>query len=119
MSCKWIASVIVLSFFVAGCGGSAAEPLPLVAEVGFDTLDVVVANRGGVPWTKVRLSLNFNDTSDGYYLDVDEIRAGERYQKASALFANADGQRFNPYAMKPQTFRIRTADGEWIHIFKY
>ena len=107
--------------FTTACGATTEPraPLPLVASVGFDKLDVVVLNQGGAAWTRVRLMLNPTDTDDGFYFDTDEIRAGATFQKAAALFADAKGERFNAYRTKPQTFRIRAAEGTWAHTFVY
>jgi len=80
--------------------------------VSFDGLQFIITNLEARDWTNVRFEINPGLFSSGYTLKV-QIEAGKTYTVGAALFANARGERFNPFTMKPQKFYILEFSSQW------
>lgn len=102
------------------CGPADGPPtLPVTADVGFEQLDLVLVNQDGRDWTDATLTID----PGGLSATADRVKAGERHKISAGLFANPQGERFNPYTHKPVTFRLTaTANGQpitWTTAFRY
>jgi hypothetical protein len=109
----WCASVVSPPPAPAPVASTPAAPREpdLGASVSFNGTQFVVRNLDSVAWNEVRLMVNPGILSDGHFLDVGSIAAETEYKVGALQFANGDGERFNPFAMKPQRFRITAKVG--------
>jgi hypothetical protein len=78
----------------------------LKGDVKFNNVEFLITNYENFNWTRVRFILN-----DKYYLETDVVAAGSSYTVGMAQFADKNGQRFNPFTMKPMTMHIRCVEG--------
>jgi hypothetical protein len=84
-----------------------SKPPPEInAEVRFTGTQFIIKNTDSYDWTDVKMEINGGLFSGGYELKHPVIRAKETYTVGALQFADSDGQRFNPYQMKPQRFVI-------------
>ena len=79
----------------------------LNAQVNFDGTQFHVSNLDSFDWTDVELVINGGFFSGGYTLRVDRIEMEARYSVGAMQFSDSDGNRFNPFTMKPQSFWVR------------
>jgi hypothetical protein len=83
------------------------------ATVRFDGTQFTITNLETRAWTNVRFELNPGFISSGYTLKVQRVEAGATYTVGAAQFANADGERFNPFTHKPQELAILEFSSQW------
>ena len=112
-------ALLVFVGILAGCAPGPLQAPPIVADVGFDGLTLVLLNRDVRAWDDCTLVID----PGGYAAPVPHVAAGSSARVPAGAFANADGQRFNPYTQKPVTFTLRAAvDGHqqtWTTAFRY
>jgi len=89
------------------------EPRDINATVSFDGTQFTIANREGQDWVNVRFEVNPGLISSGYTLKVQRIEANTIYTVGAMRFTNADGERFNPFTHKPQSFNIIDFSTTW------
>ena len=86
-----------------------ASPTPddidLNASVRFQDNIFIITNNDSFDWRNIRLTIN-GGVFKGYELKHGLIQSGAVYEVGSMQFADSDGQRFNPFTMKPQSFWI-------------
>lgn len=116
---RYARSLVVLSALLLSRCAPAPDVAPIVADVGFERLNLVIVNRDARPWSDVVFSIE----PGGYSADAPTIAAGERFSIASGLLANQAGERFNPMTHKPVMFRlVATVEGQtltWSTPFRY
>lgn len=97
--------------------GCAADPPPPVLAAGFDQLDLVVLNQGGQTWTTPTFTLN----PGGYTITVADVKGGGRARVPAVDLADATGQRFDPYRIKPASLTLTTTiDGQTVtHVYPF
>lgn len=78
----------------------------LNGRVGFGENQFTIYNDDAFDWEQVRMEVNGGIVSGGYELKVPTIKAREAVKVGSMNFAKKDGERFNPFSMKPQKFFI-------------
>lgn len=119
MGSQWGGLALVLLLSTA-CASDPPAPLPpLVADVGFEGLTLVLLNRDARAFDDCTLVID----PGGYTAPVPHVAPGASARVASDLFANADGQRFNVYTQKPVRFTLlATVNGQaqtWTTAFRY
>jgi hypothetical protein len=90
---------------------SNREPAPkpdpkITASVKFSGTEFIITNKDSFDWTNVRMEINGGIFSGGYDLKHPIIKAGETYSVGALQFADSDGNRFNPFQMKPKSFTV-------------
>jgi len=78
----------------------------LDAEVRFTGTQFVIRNNGAVLWEDITCEVNRGSFTHGYLLHIDSLRPGDQVTVGALAFAQADGTRFNPFAMKPRTIDV-------------
>ena len=100
---------------------SSSNRVDLNASVNFDGAQFTIVNADSFAWAECKLDLNGGLVRSGYLLNAGRLEAGSTYTVGSVLFANGDGERFNPFTMKPQNLLMRcdtpqgrgSFSGEW------
>ena len=86
--------------------GGGSGTVDLHAAVSFSGAQFVISNNDDFDWTEVKLEVNSHGFTSGYTLHATRIAALETYTVGAMQFANSDGERFNPFTHKPQTFSV-------------
>lgn len=93
----------------------------LNASVRFTGTQFIIKNNDSFDWSEVKLEVNGGLFSGGYELRVGRMTSGQSYTVGALQFAKSDGERLNPFRIKPKKFTI-SADtykgrgfyyGEW------
>jgi hypothetical protein len=92
---------------------TTAEPRDINASVSFTGTQFVITNLEDRDWTNVRLEIDPGFFSSGYTLKVQRMEAGVTYTVGAMQFANANGERFNPFSHKPRRFDILEFSSPW------
>jgi hypothetical protein len=85
----------------------------LRAYVNFTGSQFVIRNDDEFDWVNVKMEINPGILRGGYSLETGRIVRGQTYTVGAMQFAKGDGTRFNPFAMKPQSFVITCDRGFW------
>ncbi len=78
----------------------------LNASVSFTGTQFIITNNDSFDWRNVELEINPGLLKSGYKLKAGLMSAGESYTIGAMQFAKRDGERFNPFAIKPQSMSI-------------
>ena len=84
----------------------SASGVDLTASVNFDGAQFTIVNGDSFAWSECKLDLNGGLIRSGYVLNAGRLDAGSTYTVGAAQFANGDGERFNPFTMKPQNLFV-------------
>lgn len=85
---------------------TAPQTVDLNASVKFTGNQFVITNADSFTWSNCKLEVNSKVFSSGYKYEGATLRAGETYTIGAMQFANSDGERFNPFTHKPQSFSL-------------
>ena len=103
-----------------GCEYILSRPLPagphrpaLIASVYFNGFGFEVSNQNDFGWSDVRMEVNGEWRSTASYLS-----AGSMKVFPSGTFAKSNGERFNAFLYKPQSFSIYCDEGYSYHTWK-
>lgn len=83
-----------------------SSTVKLNAKVIYPGARFIISNNDSFDWKNIKLEIISETTEDRFSLRVPNILAGETYTVAAAEFLKNDGNRFNPYTMKPKKFWI-------------
>ena len=89
------------------------EPRDINASVRFDGSQFTITNNEDRDWVNVRFEVNPGLISSGYTLKVQRVEANTTYTVGAMQFTKADGERFNPFTHRPQTFNIIDFSTAW------
>jgi len=78
----------------------------LNARVTFTGSQFVVYNNDTFDWTNVDFQLTLEDAGKSFNLNIPVIHAGKKRIVRASEFTSKNGERFNPYKMKPKRFLI-------------
>ena len=90
-----------------------SEARDIRASVSFDGSQFTITNEESRDWVNVRFEINPGLISSGYTLKVQRVEANTTYTVGAMQFTNADGERFNPFTHKPQSFNIIDFSTTW------
>jgi hypothetical protein len=74
--------------------------------VRFTGTQFIITNNDSFAWSNCKLEINSKVFGSGYTYVGANIAAGATYSVGALQFANGDGQRFNPFTLKPQNLSI-------------
>jgi hypothetical protein len=123
------AGVVLIGFIVSLLNGNGLAPAPssqlpapannhkdgdtgtgstidLTAQVRFTETQITIHNGDTFDWTNVKLEINAGVFSSGFVLKAPRIGAGQDYVAEAMQFAKSNGERFNPFTYKLQSFDI-------------
>jgi len=89
----------------------------LRALIEFDGAQFKIANNDSFDWTSVKMEINSKFLSSGFVLRTPRLNAHNIYTVGAMQFAKKDGQKFNPYTHKVQTFVIRSDTPKGIGLY--
>src|SRR5262249_36574308 len=95
--------------------GGGSSIVDLNASVQFTGSQFVITNKDSFDWNNCKFDLNGGAFSSGYILNTNVIKAQTTHTVGAMQFAKTDGERFNPFTHKPQSFSIScssTASGK-------
>jgi len=81
-------------------------PLDVKASVNISGTQFKITNESDFDWENITLSLNQDELSSGYNLNLESLKQGETYTVDVKEFANSNGVRFDLSTMKPLRFSI-------------
>jgi hypothetical protein len=82
-------------------------PPPVIqAKVQTTATDFRVRNLDEFDWTDCTIRLNSKAENNGYTIHLATIRARKLTHLGTMEFANSNGERFNPFTLKPKTVDI-------------
>lgn len=82
------------------------EAVALGAAVQFTGTQFQITNNDPFNWANCELAINAGAVRQGYELRAVSIAARSTMTVGAMQFARGDGQRFNPFDMKPNAFSI-------------
>jgi hypothetical protein len=99
----------------------ATPPAPkpeIHPTVNFDGRRFIIRNADPFNWSNVKMELNSGFFSGGYELKHPVITGHTTYTVGALQFADSDGNRFNPFRMRPQKLTIiaETPDGHAFYV---
>jgi len=80
----------------------------LQGKVKISGRHLLITNANSYMWGTTRIMINRGFFSDGYFLDVPMISAGETIKAAGTDFSNSKGERFQPWSTVIQDVVIRS-----------
>ena len=86
----------------------------LKASVRFTDTKFMITNNDVFDWTNVKMEINGGLIRGGYVLKHPVMEAGQTYTVGAMQFAKGNGERFNPFTMKPNKFDIYSRDDRGI-----
>lgn len=86
---------------------SQESTVRLNARVTFTGAQFIVYNNDSFDWMSVDLQISLETIGSDFNLSVPVIHAEEKRTVRASEFIGKDGNRFNPYTMKPKRFLIR------------
>jgi hypothetical protein len=85
-------------------GSSSKQTTSLEAEVRFNGTQFTIKNPTTKQWTNVKAEINA--VINGYEYVFDSLDPGQTVTVGAMQFAKKNGERFNPFQLKPQQFTI-------------
>jgi hypothetical protein len=82
------------------------ENSTLSAAVRFTGTQFVITNNDAFNWSNCKLEINSGIVRGGYELRAPLVAARSTSTIGASQFAKSDGERFNPFSMKPNSFSI-------------
>jgi len=104
-----IAGMVGSSLSDQNSGTNAPEPerqTVFNGAVSFDGTQFLIGNQDKYDCLNSRMEVNGGFLKGGYTLEGYLLEAGHNYTVGAAQFTDGDGNRFNPFIKKPQTFTI-------------
>ena len=95
-------------------GRKSSSVASLKASVHFTGTKFTITNNDVFDWTNVKMEINGGLIRGGHTLKHPVMAAGQTYTVGAMQFAKGDGERFNPFTMKPNKFDIYSRDDRGI-----
>ena len=112
-----VVAIVIVVFIVIFSNSDSSDDEDstptLNAQVRFTGTQFVIKNNDTFDWRDVKLEVNPRGLRSGYVLRVALMEAGEEYSVGAMQFAKKDGEKFNPFTHKAQSFSIFCSKGSY------
>ncbi len=99
-----IVAIFVLwgTFSDSNDSSTSSSTIDLNAGVNFNGTQFTITNNDTFDWSNIEMEVNSK-----YKLKGGTFKSGETYTVGAMQFTKNDGERFNPFLIKPQKFSIK------------
>jgi len=116
--CFWLVSALIIVGFSLSCGNSDSDGVDetrterINATVYIDGYGFYIKNINEFAWVNVVFHLNYDETTDGYYSEIDSMWSGDVRTLHIFDFKDESGNSPDYLKYKPEILTISAVNGK-------